>query len=130
MRKFIVSLILVLVATIAFTPRAEAQKYSFGDRTSVSLTSATAIALAPASTMTVYTLEADTNVAFTISTSAKSIIGDMVVLKLKALTLNRTFTFSGNIVVTSDTLTASKTKLFLFIYTGSKYEQLSEVQID
>jgi hypothetical protein len=131
MKKLTLFLFMLIVA-IAFGQQAIAQqkRYAFGERTAVTLTSATAIAINPAHTQTIYTLAADTNVTFTIGSGAKSIIGDMVILRLKANTRNRTFTFSGSIVGTADTLSTGKSKLYLFLFTGSKYEQLSEVQID
>lgn len=129
MKKAIFILLIGFLA-LALQANAQQKRYAFGERTAITLSSSTAIALAPVHTQTIYTLAADTNVTFTIGTGAKSIIGDMVILRLKANTRNRTFTFSGSIVGTADTLSTGKSKLFLFLFTGSKYEQLSEVQID
>ena len=130
MIKFVKFLIIALLVTVCIQESQAQKNYSFGSRTAVTLTSTTAIALTPVTTLTVYQLEADTNITFTISSSAKSIIGDMLILRIKALTSNRVMTFSGSIVGTADTITSAKTKTFIFMYTGSKYEQLSEVQID
>ena len=108
---------------------APVKTYVFGGRTSVALTSALTISLSPPATMTIYTLTADTNVTFTAATT-HSEIGDMIVLKVKGNTRNRTMVFSTNLKSVTDIITATKTMMYEFIYTGAAYCLVAKAATD
>lgn len=109
----------------AISPTGPQRLYAFEGRTVDTLSSATAISLTPMHTLTVFLLTADTNVTFTALTS-HAIIGDCFILKVLGHTRNRTMTFSTNIYSVSDTITAGKTVMYEFMWTGDGYQLVAK----
>jgi hypothetical protein len=95
----------------------------------VALTSGATIALAPANTLTLYTLSAAHTATFN-ATVTLCKTGDRVILKAIADGTNRVFTFNTNMTAVTDSVVATKTKLWEFIFDGTKLIQVGEVQID
>lgn len=123
--------ILLIVMLIGlFAAQSEAQKqYKFGTRTSVELSSAVAVTITPVNTLTVYTIEADTNVTFN-AVVTKSVIGDRIIISATADASARTMSFGTSMNGANDTITATKTMTYEFIYTGSTFDIVSKLQSD
>ena len=116
----------------AYLPDVEvvANKYGYGFRKAVTLTSDTLITISPQNmTLTFATLAMDTSVVMN-AIITRSIIGDQIVLKATADGTNRMIDFTGNMIAVNDSVVANKTKVFQFIYDGSRFIQLSEIQTD
>lgn len=95
----------------------------------VSLTSAATIALAPCNTMTIYTLTAAHAATFNVTTTTSK-AGDRLILKATGDSSNRVFTFGTHLTAVTDSVLATKTKLWEFVFDGTDYLQVSEVQVD
>lgn len=110
---------------------ASGDKYRYGFRESVTLTCADTVEIEPNNlTLTYATMAADTNVVFN-ANADNSIVGDRVVLQITADTVStRQFTFNSNITALADSVESGKTKLFEFIYNGTAFYQVSELQVD
>lgn len=112
------------------SPLPAAEKYAYGFRKAVTLTSSTAITVSPGNyTLTFANLAIDTAAAIN-ATVTNSIVGDRIILKATADASNRTIDFTGNMVAVDDSVVANKTKVFEFIYDGTRFIQLSEMQTD
>jgi len=122
-------LLLIAILLITLANIADAQQYQYGYRTSQTLTSAVAIEVSPAATLTVYTVAADTNITYSADVS-QAVIGDKIVLQVTADASNRIQAFGDNLVAVNDTITANKTVLYEFIYTGTAYYMLGKLQAD
>jgi len=122
MKKFTTILLsLVVLLAVSITANAQSQ-YKFNYRVGTALTSATAIALTPVNTMTVYTLAADTNVTFTAVVTG-AVIGDQVIIKVLGNTRTRTLTWSTGLnAMATDTVHHGNATIYSFIYTGTKYD--------
>jgi len=127
--KRIITFFIVLTALLVSTQVEAQKKYAFGSRTGETLTSAVAVSVTPAATLTVYTVSADTNITWSVDNSY-AVIGDRLVLAISADASNRVMTFGTNITATTDSVLANKTKLFEYIYTGSTYHCLGKLQAD
>ncbi|MDP2723198.1 MAG: hypothetical protein Q8O72_10600 [Bacteroidales bacterium] len=113
-----------------FVNLAEAQKqYGFDYRTSSTLTSAVAVSVTPVAALTVYTITADTNITYS-AVVTDAVIGDKFVLQITADASARIMAFGTNITAVNDTITATKTRLYEFIYTGTGYYMLGKLQAD
>lgn len=120
----------VLSLPLSSSPLPAADKYAYGFRKAVTLTSSTAITVSPGNyTLTFAALAIDTAAAIN-ATVTNSIVGDRIILKATADASNRTIDFTGNMVAVDDSVLATKTKVFEFIYDGTRFIQLSEIQID
>jgi hypothetical protein len=131
MKAFFVFMILAFMA-MSFAPPlpAPADKYPYGLRKAVTLTSATAITIPTENlTLTLAALPIAHNATVT-ATVTKSVVGDRIILKVTADGTNRHLDFTGNLTAPDDSVVANKTKLFEFIYDGSKFVQLGELQIN
>lgn len=114
------------IMLLLFLPFAgEAQKqYSHTGMTVETLTSDTVIDLTPSITEAGYTVTADTNITFDVSTSYVR-PGAMIYIKVTADASNRIVTFRDNITATTDTITATKIKTYVFWYDGTGYILIS-----
>jgi len=121
-------LIIMLVGLMSLASVAQKQ-YTFGYRVGSTLTSATAIAVTPVNTLNIYKLDADTGVTFT-AVVTKAVVGDRIVLQVKANTSNRPMAFSTGLVGAVDTIPATKTVMYEFIYTGTYYYNTGKRQVD
>ncbi len=121
---------LIMIAFWAFTPPATGSKYQYGYRKAVTITSDTVITIAPNNlTLTYATLSLDTNTTVGVNVG-NSIIGDRIVLQVTADASNRHLTFGTNVAAIADSVVATKTKLFEFIYNGSEFKQVAESATD
>lgn len=126
---FGIGLVLFLSALVAFTPPA-GDKYAYGKRKAVTLTVADTIEVAPNNlTLTYATLSLDTNVVVDVNVD-NSIIGDMIFLEITADSTNRHLTFNDNVTAVADSVVATKTKLFCFVFNGTVFRQYTEEQVD
>lgn len=136
MRHFVNRLLVGMVVLMAFLFITQAftqsppDKYQYGNRSSVTLTSADTIDISPNNlTFTYATLSIDTNVVVNVDVD-ESIIGDRIVLEVTADATNRHLTFNNNITAVADSVVATKTKLFEFVYNGTGYKEVAEMAVD
>ena len=126
---FAVSLVLFLSALVAFTPPA-GDKYPYGKRKAVTLTCADTVDVAPGNlTLTWATIALDTSAVFNVDVG-NSIIGDMLVIEARADSTTRAVTFGTNITAPADSVVATKTKVFQFLYNGTAFVGVAEMQIN
>lgn len=131
MKTFIrIMLLVIATAFIATAFTAPRDKWGFGFRKSVALESATAVSIDPGNlTLTYATLSIDTNTVIS-ATSARSIVGDRIFLEVTADSKNRRITWGDNLTALNDSVLATKTKVFEFVYTGAVFRQIAEMTYD
>lgn len=131
--KYLKVLFLTLfVGLLAMAATAPRDKFAYGKRQAVTLSieSDSLVVVSPNNlTLTYATLAADTS--FTVDVNVKnSIVGDRLILHVTADATNRAITWGENITAVNDSVLAGKTKLFEFIYNGSGFFQIAEMQVD
>jgi hypothetical protein len=125
---FITVVIAVLLLAIAATPPPD--KYEYGTRGEVTLTSADTVTVEPNNlTLTYATIALDTNVVINVDVD-NSIVGDRIVFHATADATARTLTFGSNITGTDEEVAATKTELMEFIYNGTGFYQVAEAAVD
>lgn len=128
------SILLVLMASAfmlatAFTPP-PVDKYPYGNRQAVALTSADTVEVLPNNlTLTYATMSMDTTVVVNVDVT-NSIVGDRIVFDLTADASNRDIVFNTNITGITETITASKNELLEFIYNGTVFKEVAEMAVD
>lgn len=123
-------LCLAMIAFQAFTPPAVGSKYQYGYRKAVTLTSDTVITVAPNNlTLTYATLSLDTNATVGVNVG-NSIVGDRIILQVTADASNRHLIFGDNVAAITDSVVATKTKMFEFVYNGTEFKQVAESDTD
>lgn len=132
MKSFAFTLIALigLVLLMATTPPPD--KYQYGKRSSVTLTAEddTMVTIEPNNlTFTYATLAIDTNVTV-VADVDNSIVGDRILLHVTADASNRLIDWSTNITAINDSVVATKTKLFEFVYNGTGFYQVAESGVD
>jgi len=121
MKKYIVFL---LCMAIGFAVQTIGQKaYKFGDKTQSALTSALTISITPASSLTLYTLTADTNVTFNAVTTY-AVPADLLIFRIKGNTRQRVLTWGTALDGLNDTIATNKTWTYSFIWDGTAYKKL------
>ena len=128
---------LALVAIVAFVSLIAMQsftsppdKYQYGNRSAVTLTSADTVAVSPNNlTLTYATVAMDTNIVFNVDVT-NSIVGDRIVFDLTADGTDRTATFGTNITGLAETISANKNELLEFIYNGTVFKEVAEMAVD
>ena len=80
-------------------------------------------------TFTYATLAIDTNVTV-VADVDNSIVGDRILLHVTADASNRLIDWSTNITAINDSVVATKTKLFEFVYNGTGFYQVAESGVD
>lgn len=120
----------LIFLTEAFAPPSTGDKYHYGSRSAVTLISADTVTIAPNNlTLTYATLSADTNIVFDVNVD-NSIVGDRIVLEVTADATTRQMTFNSNVTALADSVEATKTKLFEFVYNGTNYKEVAEMAVD
>ena len=132
MKSFAFTLIALigLVLLMATTPPPD--KYQYGKRSAVTLTveDDTLVTIEPNNlTFTYATLAIDTNVTV-VADVDNSIVGDRILLHVTADASNRLISWSTNITAINDSVVATKTKLFEFVYNGTGFYQVAESGVD
>lgn len=133
MKKFkiltVIAIVMAIAALVAFTP-SSSDSYSFGYRSTETLVCADTVEVSPDNlTLTYASMAMDTNVVVNVGID-HSLPGDMIVFEFTADASNRQIGWNSNITAVNDSVVATKTKLFQFIYNGTSFVQLSEQQIN
>lgn len=117
------------VDMMAVTPApAVVNKYPYLYRRTVTLTSGVAVVVSPENyTLTYATLPLDTSATIT-ATTTKSVVGDRIILQITADATTRHVDFSTGFTAVDDSILANKIKVFEFVYSGSRFVQVSEIQ--
>ena len=109
---------------------ADKYKYGFKKAETVVITDTVKLELAPNNlSQLLASATIDTSVVVTVDVS-NSIPNDLLILKLKADSTTRQVDFSTGFTAIDDSIVANKTKLFVFIYDGSKFLQIAESGVD
>lgn len=126
--------LIVLIAALFIVSAASAQiHFPFGnaDEMTGSFTNDTVVALSIDNLCTYATLSADTNANFNITATGIR-TGAVLYLEVTCDATQRAMIFGTNITGANDTLTASKTKMFMFVYDDDdeEFNLVSKQQID
>lgn len=105
-------------------------KYAYGFRHAVALTYSTTITVAPDNYTLTYGTLSVTGAATITATETNSIVGDQIYLQVTADGTNRALTFTGGITAATYTVTANKTVLLGFVYSGSQWYGTSVLQVN
>lgn len=127
-----VAVMFVAMAVNASQPDTPADKYKYGFKKAetVVITDTVKLELEPNNlSQLLASATIDTSVVVTVDVS-NSIPNDLLILKLKADSTTRQVDFSTGFTAIDDSIVATKTKLFVFIYDGSKFLQIAESGID
>ena len=125
---------MVIVIWLALTFTVEAQStinYPFGaaDYQTGTISGDTAIYITCSNQWTLITAAIDTTVQIRVTVGGGIKNGALLFLKLTADGTNRPITFPAGVTAAGETLTASKTKLWTFVYMGGFF-QFAENQVD
>ncbi|PTN08046.1 hypothetical protein C8N47_11186 [Mangrovibacterium marinum] len=125
---FGIALMVSMVVLQSFT--APPDKYKYGNRSAVTLTSADTVAVSPNNlTLTYATVAMDADIVFNVDVS-NSPPGDRIILDLTADGTDRTATFGTNITGLAETISANKNELLEFIYNGTVFKEVAEMAVD
>lgn len=128
----IFAVLLIAMAVNASQPDTPADKYKYGYKKAetVVITDTVKLELAPNNlSQLLASATIDTSVVVTVDVS-NSVPADLLILKLKADSTNRQVDFSTGFTAIDDSIVANKTKMFVFIYDGSKFLQIAESGVD
>lgn len=131
MKGFAFTLI-ALTAILLIAATSPPDKYQYGKRSAVTLTieDDTLVTVVPNNlTFTYATLAVDSNVTV-VANVDNSIVGDRFILHVTADESNRLITWGTNISAVNDSVVATKTKLFEFVYNGTGFYQIAESGVD
>lgn len=123
-------MVIVIGLALAFTVEAQTINYPFGaaDYQTETISGDTAIYITCSNQWTLITAAIDTTVQIRVTASGLK-TGALLFLKLTADATNRPITFPAGVTAAGETLTASKTKLWAFVYMGGFF-QFAENQVD
>lgn len=105
-------------------------KYAYGFRHAVALTYSTTITVATDNYTLTYGTLSVTGTATITATETNSIVGDQLYLQVTADGTNRALTFTGGITAATYTVTANKTVLLGFVYSGTQWMATSVLQVN
>jgi hypothetical protein len=134
MKSLFITLSLIFV--IAFTSNAQFIKYPFGNATTITAAAPDTLnyTFTATNSMT-YVVVPNTvlvdslNIGATLSSELKT--GAVLIIAATAKTgATRKITWSSSFTAVADTVPTAKTVIFNFFYNGSKYVQLSRLQVD
>ena len=124
-----IALLFTVAILVSFTP-SNGDKYPFGNRMATTLVSADTVDVSPKNlTLTYAMMDMDTNAVINVNT-VNSIVGDRIVFEFTADSTTRQVVWNSNITALSDSVVATKTKLFEFVCNGTSFLQIGEQQIN
>lgn len=133
MRKLFATLLLMLAVTLATETQAQTISYPFGDADEVTptLVNDSLVTVETSNLVTYVDMTADTTVYIdVVATGIRT--GALMYFEVTADGTNRTLKFSSGITAADETVTASKTSLYTFIYNDDDgvFKIISNKQID
>lgn len=118
-------------ATVAVPAEVPAvYKYPYGFRRTMTVPYAATISIDPGNYTLTYVSLSLTGAATIDAVEKNSIVGDQLYLQVTADTTNRALTFTGGITAVTYTVTASKTVLLGFVYSGTQWMATSVLQVN
>ena len=131
--KILLAFVMLMAIGLGQSTTVQAQdKYDYGFRTAVDvpITDTVMVEIAPLNiSQMLASVALDTSVTVNVNV-ANSIPNDWLILKLTADETNRHVTFGDNITAIADSVIATKTKTFAFVFDGTAFIQVGEIQIE